>query len=265
MKKKITITQVHKCCLDIALEFDRICKENGIPYYMLGGTMLGAIRHKGFIPWDDDMDFGIPREYYSKFMMIAEDELKQPYKFLYVNNSDYAILGIGKISDQSTEIEDDFTVKSEEKLGVNIDVFPLDPANGNTKPFSRNWYVRSLFRFQKLLFIDPGQRPMHTKILAIICQRLFKIKRDSIINYLCRYLSTPILNPTHYANHFGAWGYKEIVDMEIFGTPTLYKFENAEFYGVSQYDRYLNKLYGDYMQLPPEGARHTHACNYYKL
>lgn len=265
MKEVIDIGVVHQCCLRMAIEFDRICRENNIPYYMLGGTMLGAVRHKGFIPWDDDMDFGIPRPFFNKFLSIAFNELQKPYKFLYVNNSDYAVLGIGKISDLSTEIKDDFTIKTKERLGVNIDIFPLDFADSNTNCFSRNWFVRKLFRFQKLLFIAPEQRPFHTKLLALLCQKIFRFRKESIVNYLSNFLSKPVNHPTHYANYFGAWGYKEIVPLEVFGEPKLYSFEKVELYGVNRYDEYLKQLYGDYMKIPPEGRRHTHACRYYKL
>ena len=73
--KKMTLDEIHLTLLDIAKEFDRICVKHNIPYYMIGGTMLGAVRHKGFIPWDDDMDFGVPVEYYEELQRILDKEL----------------------------------------------------------------------------------------------------------------------------------------------------------------------------------------------
>ena len=78
--ERIDIEEVHSRVLAIAKEFDRICTLHGIPYYMIGGTMLGAIRHKGFIPWDDDMDFGVPIEHYQELINILEKELPYPFR-----------------------------------------------------------------------------------------------------------------------------------------------------------------------------------------
>ena len=89
--KKLNIEECHARLLKIAEIFDIICKDNGIPYYMLGGTMLGAIRHKGFIPWDDDMDFGVPRKYYKDLIDIFDKKLPNPYKYHTYNNSDAVI------------------------------------------------------------------------------------------------------------------------------------------------------------------------------
>ena len=78
--RPIDIEEAHHILLDIAKAFTKVCDENNIPYYMLGGTMLGAVRHKGFIPWDDDMDFGVPREYYDLLINVLEKELPSPYR-----------------------------------------------------------------------------------------------------------------------------------------------------------------------------------------
>ena len=78
--KRIGIDEIHARVLAIAKEFDKICTRHQIPYYMLGGTMLGAIRHKGFIPWDDDMDFGVPIAYYDQLEEILKEELPSNYR-----------------------------------------------------------------------------------------------------------------------------------------------------------------------------------------
>ena len=78
--KLLEIKETQACLLNIAKEFDRICTKHNIPYYMIFGTMIGAIRHKGFIPWDDDMDFGVPIEYYKQLEAILEIELPYPYR-----------------------------------------------------------------------------------------------------------------------------------------------------------------------------------------
>ncbi len=261
----INISQVHSILLQMAKEFHRICAKYNIPYYMLGGTMLGAVRHKGFIPWDDDMDFGIPREYYKKFCEVATCELSDRYKMLTVDNSAYAVLGIGKLSDSRTWLKEIFSVKTDEKLGVNIDIFPLDYTDENVGFFSVNKRMRLLFKFQKLLFMNSENRSFAKRILAKVCQSLFFMKPTTIPRYIEKRMLCRNIKPTMLANLFGAWAMKETVSIGIMGTPTLYKFEDTEFYGPQNEDAYLKQLYGDYMKLPPEDKRHIHTTEVYML
>ena len=125
--KKIGIEEVHSRLLAIAKVFDDICTRHNIPYYMIGGTMLGAIRHKGFIPWDDDMDFGVPIEYYKELIDTLENELPYPYRCCTYKNHPAVLFTYFKIEDQSTCIDDAaIYLPLEDKLGINIDIFPLN-------------------------------------------------------------------------------------------------------------------------------------------
>lgn len=260
--RKLTIEELHAHVLEMGKEFDRICRKHGIPYYMLGGTMLGAVRHKGIIPWDDDMDFGIPRQYYAEFEKYAKEELPSKFRFITYRNSEYACLGIGKMYDSTTLFPEIYSVNAKEELGVNIDIFPLDYTNGNKGFFSINRYMRSLFKIQKLLFVEAQNRTPAKRLLAKVAQCIFKIKRERIPAYIDSFMLKH-QGKSHVFNITGAWAMKELVPANIFGTPTEYEFEDTKFYGVENPDAYLKLLYGDYMQLPPEEKRHIHAINYY--
>lgn len=251
---------IHNLLIDIASQFHRVCVKHGIPYYMMGGTMLGAVRHHGFIPWDDDMDFGIPREHYERFITICNNELPHYYKLLTYEKSDYAVLGYAKISDDRTIIKEIFSPMTDETLGVNIDIFPLDKTNGNKSLFSFNFFVRSAFKFQKLLFFNPENRPFLKKCLAIFAQKVFRFSKGTILKQLEKMLKRKGTekNSSYYCNFFGAWGLKELLPISVFGEPRLYKFEETEFYGVEHYDAFLRSFYGDYNQLPPLNERHVH-------
>lgn len=263
MKEIRNADELHVLLLSIAKEFHAICVKHNIPYYMLGGTMLGAVRHKAIIPWDDDMDFGIPRERYDEFVKYAHEELSERYKMLTVDSSDYAVLGIGKISDSMTIVPEIYAVNTDEKLGVNIDVFPLDYTDANVGAFSTNWFARRMFKLQKLLFVEAKNRTFAKKILAIVMQTICRIDKRTIPHYIHRIMLNRKCNVEMVANIFGAWDTKEVVPVEIFGKPTLYDFADTKFYGVENYDSYLKRLYGDYMQLPPENKRHIHFENVY--
>lgn len=246
--------------LNLGKELHRICVSANIPYYMLGGTMLGAIRHKGFIPWDDDMDFGIPREYFSRFIQICREKLPANSKLIYHDNSDYAILGFAKITDTSTIITETFAPISRERIGVNIDIFPLDNANGRKGFFSFNARIRRTFKFQKLLFFETRNRSLLKKALGKCAQFVVRIPNKKLLHIMEKMIEKNNFREDldMYANYFGAWGLKELISKKMFDKPVLYEFEDTFFYGVSEYDRYLKSLYGDYMVIPDEGKQHVH-------
>ena len=261
--KKIDINECQKRLLEIAKEFDHICAKHNIPYYMLGGTMLGAIRHKGFIPWDDDMDFGIPREYYTRFKDACKSELNPWYKFICEDNSDYAILGIGKIIDTNTELRETYSVDTNETIGINIDIFPLDYTNDAKGFFSLNKRMRMAFKLQKLLFVNADDRKGIKKWMAKFIKTILPLGKTTLLKYISSNLLKRNKSRKNNSifNVAGAWGMKELIPKELFGQPTKYKFEDIELYGVANYDGYLKHLYSNYMQLPPEDERHIHFNN----
>ena len=127
MKEIDNIEVIHTILLETAKVFHSICMDNKIPYFMLGGTMLGAIRHKGFIPWDDDMDFGVPRPYYNQLLQILERELPYPYRCCTYKNHQGVFAAFIKIDDSRTVAKDPrVRLPIKDQIGVNIDVFPLD-------------------------------------------------------------------------------------------------------------------------------------------
>ncbi len=263
MKVKISHKECQGILLNIAKAFHKICISNNIPYYMLGGTQLGAVRHKGIIPWDDDMDFGVPREYFEKLKLILTNELEEPYRVVSLDNTTKYYAGFLKIEDTRTIIEFEYQ-DDIYQYGVNIDIFPLDKTNGKVGAFSRNNLICQLYKVENYRFLkvkNSGRLKQFISVmLKVVLPFLDKRTIHNIIEH--RLLSK---DGDYYANYYGAWGLREIVDVSCFGTPTLYEFETEQFYGVANPDQYLTSLYGEYMQLPPEDKRHTHINSaYYK-
>ena len=261
--KELNIKESQKILLEIAKEFHRICQKHNIPYYMIGGTMLGAIRHKGFIPWDDDMDFGIMRKDYETFKNACKKEFPPYYKFLHIDNSSYAILGINKIVDTRTKSTEIYSIKSDETIGLYIDVFVLESTDSHFHLFSLNKRARYAFKLQKLLFINPKNRPLCKKMLAKFATMLIPLNKSTLIKYISgkyKKKGNNIKN-THVFNWAGAYGYKELIPKTLLGKPTLYKFEDIQLYGPENYEKYLKHFYNNYMQLPSVESRHTHFNN----
>lgn len=258
--REITAEELHVILLDIAKEFHRICEKYNIPYYMLGGTMLGAIRHKGFIPWDDDMDFGVPRRFFKDCINALQKELPSHYKIYTIDNSDYILNGTIKISDERTFLKEIYREDSDENIGVNIDIFPLDETNDNLAVLSKNKIIRILISLHVYKHLPTKHRVWHKKIVAYMIKVLFiAMKKDTIINIIEKYFIPQ--KGDYIANHYGAWGIKEIHHRDVMGIPTMYPFEDTSFYGVENYDSYLRKMYVNYMDLPPKVKRHLHIIN----
>lgn len=262
--KEISISEVHKHLLDIAIVFDKICNDNNIEYWMLGGTMLGAVRHKGFIPWDDDMDFGVKRADYERLKNILRESLPLEYRILTNMDSDTIIADVIKIEDVRTKVTEIGLESVESSKGVNIDIFPLDYTNSDFGKFSRNRWIHLLSRLQSYRYtpVVPKQ----------IKQRIFWIISFCFFPFVSKKMSTQWINRllvrttgTHLANHYGAWGLKEIVPVSAFEPSCKYQFEEILLSGVKDSHLYLSTLYKDYMTLPPENKRHIHLGTFYEI
>lgn len=254
----VDIKKVHSHCLQIANEMHRILTSHNIPYFMVGGTLLGSIRHKGFIPWDDDMDFGIIREYYWTAIDILRKELKYPYKCISYKESSICLHESCKIMDMSTRIqEDDYC--SDEK-GVFIDLFPYDYSDGKTGLFSNYMIIKTLVRLQNYRFTNVTGR---NKLLVLISNFI------KFLFYPLNYKTIPNLIGKHLVQHkgmyvichVGLYNKREIIEANVIGCPRLMPFEDTFFYGMEKAEEYLTHIYGDYMQIPPEDKRRIHLIN----
>ncbi len=260
--QRIGIDEVHQHVLGIAKEFDRICTDYHIPYYMIGGTMLGAIRHKGFIPWDDDMDFGVPIEYYKQLEEALIKELPFPYRCCTYKNHPGVLHNYIKIEDQTTCIDDvAIALPLELKLGVNIDIFPLNKCVSNGK---RERRIRRKAKLIGVVFSQSTTQPNSRarKLLKSILKYLFGGSPRKLQNSVERQLYS-INEGEMLGNVLGRWEEKEVIPISWYGTGTRYVFEDTSFVGLFEYDKYLTRLYGDYMSLPAKDHQVAHVENVY--
>lgn len=257
---------LHQVDLDIVKAFISFCEKHELNYFMLGGTMLGAIRHGGFIPWDDDIDLGMFRDDYEKFLELSS-ELPSNLKVVNYRNTPSYQYYITRVLDTETKVEEERIGNDNRYTNASIDIFPID-GTPNNKVLRKIYFFRVLYHraLMSLCYKDSidRKRPRGTaeKVLLWVMERLpvekmtTPFKQKEKIDRLLR--KQKIEGAKYIGNIMGAYRTKEIVPAEFYGKGKMYSFEDIELRGMEMADEYLKWTYGDYMQLPPEDKRKTH-------
>lgn len=250
------MNQIQAKLLSMMKIFHNFCEENNITYYIIGGTLLGAIRHEGFIPWDDDIDVIIPRDDYNKLFLL-KDKLPNELTILtkgYKNES--GTFSYQKLVDKKTTlIENNNEMRI---MGIYIDIFPLDGA-AKTYIGSKIKYIKIKGLIYLLWFNGTTKdNPRISRKVFIKIAKCFENRK--IYRLISKKLSKSDWNKNYYCGNFmGAYGFTEILPSSYYGKPQLYKFENTLFYGPEKATLYLEHIYGEnYNQLPPVDKRFSH-------
>lgn len=263
------LSDLQQKLLEMLKWFHEFCIDNELNYYIVEGTVIGAIRHKGFIPWDDDIDIGMPRDDYNKLMSLMNKRngqyiLETPYS----NNPDYIYPWCKLFDTSTTKIE---KMRYKYKFGIYLDIFPIDGL-GNT-------YRESLKNYRKIDFLNmlwatrvcaiSKERSIYKNIAIILsrCVPKFIINEKKLIkmiDYECRkrnYNSCKYVSCT-----LSTYRAKEIMPKKIYGMPTEYSFEDTIVLGPEKYKNYLGKIYGEWWALPPlEKQKNSHDYIYLNL
>lgn len=258
--EKIGLSEVQTHLLGIAKVFDSICTKHNIPYYMIYGTMLGAIRHNGFIPWDDDMDFGVPLENYRQLEDIMERELPYPYRYCTYKNHKSVVFCYAKIEDMSTVIDDAaIDLPLEEKLGINIDIFPLNKCRIGDKRVNR---IKIKTQLLGACFTNSKK---HSSLFRRFLKKTlrFLIGNDPSILQKSIDKSLDFINQGDRLGYIQGAALRNTVPIEWFGKGARYMFCDTYFVGPEKFDEYLTHIYGDYKSLPPKDKRIAHVENVY--
>lgn len=254
--KQINTREQQQLILGIAKAFSSVCESNNIPYYMLGGSMLGAVRHQGFIPWDDDMDFGVPRAYYKKLKDLLDKQLPDRYRCRTFENSKNVVYGYIKIEDTFTKCNNaQFKKQGDDRLGLDLDIFPLDECNRGDMRIKKIIWLNDKYG---RLFTASATRSSWKNVLKNILRFIFPFSQRFCYNYIEDQISK-IESGDYLANIYGHWEEKEVIPKEWYGENIKYKFEDTEFCGFLEFDLYLKQLYGNYMKLPPIEQQKGHS------
>ena len=260
MNEKLRKLQL--CELEILLEFVRICEQFSLRYYLVGGTLLGAVRHQGFIPWDDDIDVAMPREDYDRFAQIAPRELAPQYFYQSPKTDPNYFLTYAKIRKNGTEVYEERFKDAKFHKGVFIDIFPLDfcPAPGPVCHLLFNVLAVMNYRGQ----VDSGERYAPYKELSgkigYTVLRLFSPRGLVRVRKRLLGLSKRLSRKEYVAAYSGAYGYyKEVFPAAWFAEGSFVPFEGRTLKGPVGGERYLTQVFGgDFMVLPPETEQKWH-------
>lgn len=248
--------------LEILLAVDKACKTHGLRYYIVAGTLLGAVRHKGFIPWDDDLDIAMPRADYDKLIAHCKEYLPAQFEMICGENDAVYPLPFAKIQDAHTTIIERMHLRY--LGGIYIDVFPLDGVPSNS--LSRRWHFIKYEYYKHCLYLccrDPykhGHGP--SSWVPLLVQKIYN--HQELFRKM-RKLQTEVDYDSSDMVVDHDDGLRGVMPRTVFGTPTPIMFEGKEVMGIEQADRYLSQKYGDYMTIPPHNDQRQHNFHYLDL
>lgn len=257
-KKYLSLEEYHALLFKMLEQVDSVCHAERLRYFLSGGTLLGAIRHKGFIPWDDDIDLMMPRPDYEIFLKNAARHLPKRYQLAYPDRTeDYAQPWI-RIFDTYTDVDDSGMQRARTR-SLFIDIFPIDglPTSERLSNLSfrrvRAWDILLKCARKKELYPEERLKWLKRPLMAITRLRPLPKYALSVDKAARRYS----FERAHYAGvmtvtHYGS---RERMPAEVFRGSVQAPFEGGQFPVPIGYHTYLSRLYGDYMQLPPEDKR----------
>ncbi len=248
---KVELRELQQLQLRMFEDFRSFLDKNNISYFFLGGSCLGAIRHKGFIPWDDDIDIGVLRKDYEKILQFSNSK----YEFHSQNIDLTYPMGFTKLCYLNSRI---VSKTIHFPMKICIDIFPLDYGSSNIKHETLKFKLYK-FLYKALFFKNIDQKEIKTTFLKFMSFFRPLISRRAIM--LFKKLLRRYKNGRTLINYYGAWGHKEIIDISIFGSGKIVEFEGSKVKVPLNSDKYLSALYGDYMTLPPTEKRKSHHGN----
>lgn len=262
---KISEAEIKKCELEILLQVKKFCEDNKIKYYLAGGTLLGAIRHKGFIPWDDDIDICMPRKDYEKFVYGFQNNKKELE--VCSNLLGNMFIPFCKVYNKKTIVKSKFN-HNKQQLGLWIDVFPVDGLPEDIDKvkdiYSKSNFYRTLLLLQDAKFGEGTTLfRKYAKCLLKPLANLYSKKR--CVEKLEKIAKSNPYEVTKYvgAVTWGLYGADERMLKSEFEKSVELEFEGYKFPAFSCWDSYLRGLYGNYMELPPIEKRKTHNMTVY--
>ncbi len=235
--------------LAILTEFDKICREHNIPYWLSGGTCLGAVRHGGFIPWDDDIDVDVMRDDFLRLRDILKQELPDNLMFQDETTDKFYYHKFAKVRDKNSHFEDKEFSKKVTDHGLYIDIFPIEKVASFKLKQGIDFFYGRAFR-----------RLRHWRASKLEYYISCIIWLPSLFMIACSRLLAKLTGTKKISHTYGTGMLPKFVLSDIFPLRTI-QFEGQEFLAPGNTDIYLTKLYGDYMKIPAKANRVVHSSD----
>ncbi len=261
------LTEVHKLTLSLAKVFISLCEKHGLRYYFIGGSVIGILRHGGFIPWDDDIDIGMPRRDHDRLMEILKTDMPEGYGICNRHTDENWHFNLSQFVDMESEILIHLA-QTPRSAHVWLDIFPLD---GLPTGKLRRWFhVKNILLHRYLVQIAHvttqvdayRKRPALEKLVLGFCKVIpigKLIKTDKVLDRMERILRKYDYDESVFVgNMLGRQRENEVVLREQFGTPVQKQFEDILVNIPEKYHELQTHFYGDYMAMPPEEKRESH-------
>lgn len=258
------LSELHAVQLELMEELRRLCEKHSLKFFALYGTLLGAVRHRGFIPWDDDLDLGMVRTDYEKLLEVTRTELSDRYFFQSVNSDDDYYSPLGKLRKNGTVFNERTSGTGRQHRGIFIDLFPLDakPRHTAGQLIQRG----STYVLKRLLMIKGGYEIGFGRrgVRRMIRMLAALVSRITSRNWLSKSLDRQMTRfaedrPRKYVSIAGPYSYdRQTIEAEWVNDLVEIRFENTTIPAFRQAHQYLTRMYGDYMELPPSSEQVGH-------
>lgn len=263
-----TLNHIHDVELMILKDLISFCEENNLTYFMYAGSLLGTIRHEGFIPWDDDLDVVMLRDEFEKFKMLFFASPNEKYELLSNESEKDYVYFFAKLSLKNTRFEEEWASQLDFNIGFNIDIFVLDDLAENK--YKRFYQLKKAYLYNRLLIMSKirlDDLPFVPKLISHSMYHilnLLNLKPSKLtgkcLSFLNKYADVNASNVFDISAT--AKEYPLIYDKNDFKEVIQVKFEDINVNVPKNYDKILTELYGDYMQLPPEEKRYNHPIDF---
>lgn len=258
----VTLQQVQETELEMLDEVIRLCQKHDLHFAMLGGSCLGAVRHKGMIPWDDDIDVGMDRKDYERFVEICKSELDPKYFFQHFQSEPNCGYLFGKLRKNNTRMTEAYSQDVKMHHGVWIDIFPLDYVPDDLPSFRKNY--RKVLFYRNLLLVKLGFHVKEDASAAVKASYAAVRAGKSVLSVpklkqkLTELMTQQDAMPTDTLFPYGcAWGERERMTKDDFYDVVWVSFNGRKVPIFRSFDAYLTRMYGDYMTYPPKEKRRS--------